>query len=201
MSDRSGRAVRYVEIGWVVKDRAGREFLAGSVPAADSDMLLPSGHTGRVLQDTALRFSRNAGEPVAIDSMTGFVLAKPNSPTVACGFEPLLARKRPPRVLVPSPEEQRLTDLYRTKGLEAVMSELKKFYSCSSVTLRAHRVRSSITPTAGRAFFALSDVTDRSRHSAAKTTMKFGAFPLSSRAAKFVLVREINDCLLGRLLC
>src|SRR6185295_6667849 len=55
----SGRPVRYVEIGWIVKDRQGREFMAGSVPAADKDMYLPSGQRGHVLQDTALRFSRN----------------------------------------------------------------------------------------------------------------------------------------------
>ena len=31
------------------------------------------------------------------------------------------------RVLAPSPEEQRLTDLYRTRGLKALMDELKKY--------------------------------------------------------------------------
>ena len=56
-----------------MKDQQGREFLAGSVPAAEGDLFLPPGRSGRVLQDTALRFSRNAGEPVSIASMTGFV--------------------------------------------------------------------------------------------------------------------------------
>ena len=31
------------------------------------------------------------------------------------------------RILAPSPEEQRLTDLYRNKGLEALIQELRKF--------------------------------------------------------------------------
>ena len=31
------------------------------------------------------------------------------------------------RVLAPSPEEQRLTDLYRKKGLQALIEELKKY--------------------------------------------------------------------------
>ena len=31
------------------------------------------------------------------------------------------------RVLAPSPEEQRLTELYRTRGLKALMDELKKY--------------------------------------------------------------------------
>ena len=39
----SGKAVRYVEIGWLVKDKQGQEYLAGSVPASESTMLLPSG--------------------------------------------------------------------------------------------------------------------------------------------------------------
>jgi hypothetical protein len=30
-------------------------------------------------------------------------------------------------VLAPSPEEQRLSDLYRRRGLAALVSELKKF--------------------------------------------------------------------------
>src|SRR5579863_6112823 len=61
--NRSPKPVRYVEIGWIVKDADGKEFLAGSVPASESDLLLSPGQTGRALQDTALRFSRNAGEP------------------------------------------------------------------------------------------------------------------------------------------
>ncbi|PYT24109.1 MAG: hypothetical protein DMG58_26650, partial [Acidobacteria bacterium] len=71
--NRSPKPVDYVEIGWLVKDPQGHEFLAGSVPAAEGDLFLPPGRSGRVLQDTALRFSRNAGEPVSIASMTGFV--------------------------------------------------------------------------------------------------------------------------------
>ena len=126
--NRSPRPVRYVEIGWLVRDRQGREFLAGSVPAAENDMFLPPGETGRVLQDTALRFSRNAGEPVAIESMTGFVsqvefadgkVWVPNRTSIE--------NARLLGVLAPSPEEQRLTDMYRTRGINALIEELRKF--------------------------------------------------------------------------
>jgi hypothetical protein len=126
--NRSHEPVRYVEIGWIVKDAAGKEFLAGSVPASEGDRLLSPGQTSRVLQDTALRFSRNAGEPVSIASMTGFVsqvefvdghVWVPNR--AALQNSGLL------RVVAPSPEEQRLVDLYRTKGLDAVVQELRKF--------------------------------------------------------------------------
>jgi len=126
--NRSPKPVRYVEIGWIVKDAEGKEFLAGSVPASESDLLLSPGQTGRALQDTALRFSRNAGEPVSIAGMTGFVsqvefadgrVWVPNR--AALQSSGLL------RVVAPSPEEQRLVDLYRTKGLSAVVEELRKF--------------------------------------------------------------------------
>jgi hypothetical protein len=125
--NRSPKPVDYVEIGWLVKDHEGHEFLAGSVPAAEGDLFLPPGRSGRVLQDTALRFSRNAGEPVSIASMTGFVSQVefadgtawvPNRLTLQ--LSGLL------RMVAPSPEEQRLADLYRTKGLNAVVEELRK---------------------------------------------------------------------------
>jgi hypothetical protein len=115
--------VRYVEIGWIVKDQEGHEFLAGSVPAAEGDLLLPPGKMGRVLQDTALRFSRSAGEPVQIASMTGFV----SNVEFANGRVWVPSRASLPAMAPPSPEEQRLADMYRTKGLAAVMEELRKY--------------------------------------------------------------------------
>jgi hypothetical protein len=126
--NRSSKPVSYVEIGWIVKDRQGREYMAASVPASESEMFLPPGKTGRVLQDTALRFSRNAGEPVAIQGMTAFVSQVQYSdgniwvPARSSLNNPTLMR-----VLAPSPEEQRLTDLYRKKGIGALIEELKKF--------------------------------------------------------------------------
>lgn len=123
VQNRSTRPVRYVEIGWIVKDREGHEFLAGSVPAAESDLLLPPGKTGRVLQDTALRFSRSAGEPVAIASMTGFV----SNVEFANGRVWVPSRASLPPAASSSPEEQRLADMYRTKGLSAVVEELRKY--------------------------------------------------------------------------
>ena len=44
--NRSDRPVRYFEIGWIIRDRDGREFLAGSVPAADSGLTLAPGAKG-----------------------------------------------------------------------------------------------------------------------------------------------------------
>ncbi len=124
----SGRSVRYVEIGWLVKDREGREFMAASVPAGNPDLYLPPGQTGRVLQDTALKFSRNGGSPVNISGMTGFVSQVEFADgQIWIPDRESLANARLLGVLAPSPEEQRLTDLYRKRGIDSLVQELQKF--------------------------------------------------------------------------
>ncbi len=126
--NRSSKPVSYFEIGWIVKDAQGREYLAASVPASDPDLRLAPGRESQALQDASLRFSRSGGGTVAIGGMTGFVsqveytdgkVWVPNRSEL--GSAQLL------RVLAPSPEEQRLTDLYRRKGLAALAEELKKY--------------------------------------------------------------------------
>ncbi len=125
--NRSGQTVKYVEMAWLVSDASGRQFMAASLPASDAELYLPPGKTARLLQDTELRFSRR-GEPVAIQKMTGFV----NQVEFADGKVWVPSRQNLENaallnVLAPSPEEQRLTDLYRRKGLAALVEELKKF--------------------------------------------------------------------------
>ena len=90
-------------------------------------MNLQPGATAKVLQDSTLRFShKNKG--VEVQSMGGFVsqveyadggVWVPNR--VNLENQTLL------RVLAPSPEEQRLSDLYRKKGVSALVDELRKF--------------------------------------------------------------------------
>jgi hypothetical protein len=125
VKNRSDRPIRYLEIGWILEDRQGREFLAGAVPA---DLNLAPGATTQVLQGRSLRFSRQAGPPVLIGGMKGFVRqvefadGRTWIPSRAS-----LAGAHLLGTLEPSPEEQRLTELYRRKGLTAVVEELKKF--------------------------------------------------------------------------
>jgi len=125
--NRSGKPVRYVEIGWLVKDRQGNQFLAGTVPASESAMILPAGQQARLQQDTVLKFSR-FGRPIEIESMTAYV----NQVEFADGrvwvpsredldSSPLL------RVTAPSPEEQRLIDIYQRKGLPALIADLNRY--------------------------------------------------------------------------
>jgi hypothetical protein len=126
--NRSERAVRYFEVGWIIRDSEGRDFLAGSVPASDPDLSLAPGQKSRVLQDASLRFSAAPGRPLSIAGMTGFVSQVEFAdgsvwiPTRAALSEPGLSR-----VVAPSVEEQRLTEIYRRKGLAALVAELEKF--------------------------------------------------------------------------
>jgi hypothetical protein len=126
--NRSQQPVRYFEIGWIIRDAEGRQYLAGSVPASDPGLNLAPGQKSRVLQDASLRFSSAPGRPLSITGMSGFVSQVEFAdgsvwiPSRAALSDPALAR-----VVAPSPEEQRLTDLYRKRGLAAVLTELKKF--------------------------------------------------------------------------
>ncbi len=125
--NRSSRPVRYFEIGWIIKDQQGREFLAGSVPVSDSALRLAPGAKGEVAEGAALRFSRVAGQAVQIQGMTGFVSQVEFADgTIWIPSRAALDAPRFRTVLAPSPEEQRLADLYRKKGLAALVAELKK---------------------------------------------------------------------------
>ena len=124
--NRSARAIKYVELGWLVSDPSGQQYLAASLPASDPVLYLPAGKTGIVEQETALRFTR-AGQPVNIRSAVGFVSrvqfadGKLWVPSRAD-----LERESLVKVLPASAEEQRLDDLYLKRGLDALVQELKK---------------------------------------------------------------------------
>lgn len=115
------RPVRYLELGWIVKDQQGREFLAASLPA---DLNLGPGQSLQVTQDAALRFP----ERISIQGMKGFV----SSVGFSDGGYWIPSRKALDElqlgaVVAPSPEETRLSQIYRKKGIIALIEELKKF--------------------------------------------------------------------------
>jgi hypothetical protein len=123
--NRSDRAIRYLEIGWILEVRGGRQFLAGSVPA---ELNLAAGQKSQILENATLKFPTRGGAPLAIEGMTGFV----SSVEFADGnlWIPSRADLGSPqlqRVMAPSDEEQRLIQLYRKKGLQALITELNKF--------------------------------------------------------------------------
>jgi len=127
----SAQQVRSVEIDWLVTDRQGKQYMAGSVPASGPQFNLKAGSTSRVLQDTALRLSRlsnDGGAPLSIAGMTGFVgQVEFADGKVWIPNRESLANAQLLGVLEPSPEEQRLMDLYRKKGPKALADELGKF--------------------------------------------------------------------------
>jgi hypothetical protein len=127
VQNRSSQTVKYVEMAWMVSDSRGQQYMAASLPASDAELYLPPGKTARLLQDTELRFTRR-NQPVTIDKMTGFV----SQVEFADGKIWVPTRQNLENAAVlnivsPSAEEQRLTDLYRRKGLPALIEELKKF--------------------------------------------------------------------------
>jgi hypothetical protein len=122
--NKSNRPVKYVEMGWIVGDAAGRQYMAGSLPSADGDLLIQPSRPGKLLQDTTLSFSAK-GQPVKVEKMMGFVsqvefadgkIWVPNRENLDHAV--LL------KVLPPSAEEQRLSDIYRKRGMDALIAEL-----------------------------------------------------------------------------
>jgi hypothetical protein len=117
-----------VELGWVLTDINGHSYMAGALPSSDPAFSLPARGTGKVSTENTLEFS-TGGKPLSIRKVTGFV----NQVEFADGkvwvptrqnmdSNPLLLQ-----VMEPSVEEERLANLYVTKGLPALVDELKRY--------------------------------------------------------------------------
>lgn len=123
--NRSDRAIRYLEIGWILEDQRGHNYLAGTVPA---ELSLAPGQTGQVLQDTSFKFSQRPGQPFAIQGITGFVSSVEfNDGKIWIPSRTSLGKAQLRDVMGASAEEQRLVQIYQKKGLQALIEELKKF--------------------------------------------------------------------------
>jgi hypothetical protein len=124
--NRSRKPVKYVELGWVLTDPAGHAYMAGSLPSAGA-FSLPAGGATQVRQENTLSFSTH-GQPFSIRKVTGFL----NQVEFADGEVWVPTRQNMDeallqQVLEPSAEEERLANLYVTKGLAALVEELKKY--------------------------------------------------------------------------
>lgn len=118
LRNNTSRPVRALEMGWLVKDDRGTEYVAGSIPV---DISLAARQKTTLVQDVTYKFSSPSGRPIKITDMTAFL----SSVEFADGG--MWVPERSAKLPTPSPEEQRLTALYRKKGLQAVMEELKRF--------------------------------------------------------------------------
>ncbi|HEY3743834.1 MAG TPA: hypothetical protein VGL53_28510 [Bryobacteraceae bacterium] len=119
--NKSDRWVKHFEMGLIVRDKQGHEFLAGTAPA---DPSLAPGQRSQVTQEASLRMN-GAG---TLDSIGGVITSVEFSdgqfwiPSRAEIAGDAALR----RVIPPSPEEQRLMQIYRKRGLSAVIEELKR---------------------------------------------------------------------------
>jgi len=117
--NRSRRPVRYVEMGWIVKDREGNAYPA--TPVAGTAVALAPGEKSKFTPDTALAFSRS-GKPVETQAITGFVKhVEFNDGRV---WVPAREDMHP---MSPSPEEQRLADVYTKKGIASLVADLNRY--------------------------------------------------------------------------
>ena len=123
--NRIDRAVPSLENGSMLRDSRGRDYSAGSMPAGVS---IGPGARSQVRQDGQLKFTEIGGAPVSIDSMTAYISQ------VEFGDGSLWVPARLAlndavlrKAMSPSGEEQRLTSIYRKRGLQALLEELKRF--------------------------------------------------------------------------
>jgi hypothetical protein len=124
----SQKPVRSVELGWIVRDDRGRDFMAGSVPA-----FMPEGaiQTVKMTESGALRFSSSSGQPMVIGALRAFInnveftdgkLWIPSLSDIdGATTDPILRHE-----IASSPEQQRLAKLYRQKGTAGLAEELKR---------------------------------------------------------------------------
>lgn len=118
LRNRSDRQVEAMEVGWLVKDSRGRQFVTGGVPM---DISLRPRQGTSVVQETSFRFTQGGGEPIEINEISAFL----SSVEFADGN--MWVPDRNSKIPTPSPEEQRLAEMYRKRGLQAVAEELKKY--------------------------------------------------------------------------
>ena len=122
--NREQKAIRHLEIGLALKDTNGQEFFAATVPF---DGAL-AGKGAAALKDSAtLRVRQTGASRLVLENMAGFI----TNVEYADGAYWIpsradLADGRLGRLVPPSPEEQRLVQLYRKKGLQALVEELRK---------------------------------------------------------------------------
>ena len=116
--NRTDKPIRAIEMSWLAKDGRGREFTAGSTPI---EVNLAPRAMATVIQDTRFRFSHNSGDTVSISELTGHVTS------VEFASGQVWVPNRSSRWPTPSPEEQRLSELYRKRGIEALVTELNRF--------------------------------------------------------------------------
>jgi hypothetical protein len=124
----SDKPIKVFQVGWIVRDQRGRDFIAGSIPS--STKLAPVA-TASLTQPGALRLSHPGGQEMVVGGLLAFV----NNVEFADGkfwiptriditeatADPILRR-----ALASSPEQQRLAEIYRRKGMAGLQQDLRR---------------------------------------------------------------------------
>jgi hypothetical protein len=128
VKNNSAKPVQSIDMGWIIRDGKGRDFAAGSIPA---NLRLAPVETGTMSEPGILRFSSPVGQPMLIEGLSAFVsdvefsdgkLWIPSRSDIeAATSDPALRR-----VLATSPEQQRLAEIYRRKGISGLADELRR---------------------------------------------------------------------------
>lgn len=122
--NRDRREVRSIELGLLVRDQEGREFSAGSLPATLS--MKPKA-VASVQPSASVTLNRPQGLPLKLESLTGFVqqveFANGEVWVPPGGFR---EEARLVKLIPGSVEEQRLSEIYRRRGIQALIEELNR---------------------------------------------------------------------------
>lgn len=127
--NRSEKPVRYFELGWLVSDGSGTQYAAGSIPPTPELNLKP-GETLSTGRQRRFSFTPSSGSEssFAIQGMSGyFRQVQFDDGSVWIPARQDLARSDLRETIPVSAEEQRLSDIYRVKGLKALIEELRRF--------------------------------------------------------------------------
>ena len=128
--NRSQKPVRYFELGWLVSDGSGTQYAAGSIPTPTPELNLKPGETLSTSPQRRFLFAPPSGSETsfAIQGMSGyFRQVQFDDGSVWIPARQDLARSELTETIPVSPEEQRLSDIYRVKGLKALIEELRRF--------------------------------------------------------------------------
>lgn len=122
--NRDRREVKSVELGLLVKDAAGREYSAGALPTLVD---MKPNAKGTANPTASITLSRGQGLPLKIESLTGFIQqVEFTNGDVWVPGSTFREEARLSRLLPGSLEEQRLSEIYRRRGLNALVEELNR---------------------------------------------------------------------------
>lgn len=128
LRNRSTKTVETIDVGWILRDDHGQGFMAGSLPAK---VQIGPVRNATYQQSGILRVSHLSGRPMLVDGVSVFIndvqfdngeVWIPSRTDIAqSNLEPGLKS-----AVASSPEEQKLAEIYRRKGLNALNDELRR---------------------------------------------------------------------------